>query len=1419
MALSSRNTLNSRAASLSLKRFLAISIFASVLITPWFFSVSQTDASGSISKIINFQGKITKTADGTNVTDGTYAVQFKIYSALTAGSLLWTETYDQASGACTKLQLTSGVFNAKLGSCNALNIDFTTGSLYLSINFAPSGTSYDGEMSPRKQLNAAAYAFSANNLAGDGRIDLAYAPSTSTFGGAAIDYSPSVSAANNAMLLTAGANVTGAALNVIQSGSGGAILVGASALAGSTQTYIGANPTAFSGNFMDLQLNGTSEFKVSSAGVLTLGTALNVANGGTGSSSFSGTNGVTYYDGTKLVSTAASIGAQCLQTASAGSVPIWGTCGAATSWSGLTAPTTNLSLAMQSFTTTLTYGATTGSSNLFTLADTASNTGTGNLFNITTATSSAVNPLSVSAAGSATPSLFVASSGNVGIVTSAPTHTLTLGSTSTGISYYNTSDQTTNYERVLGSWVSNVFTLQTQNGGTGTLRSIALKGGSVNITPTNGGGTGVTVGLTNTTVWDTGSNNSTAAIQSTAKMGSLVGAVGYGFAGNGQIASTSGTGLFFNLTPSYNQATGTAANTDFLINRTETAVGSGAQLFVDLQVSGTSRFNISNKGAVTINGSAPASVATNGTAAANSLTVNGAAGGASSGTTGQTGGTGAAISETAGAGGAVAGASGIGGAGGTLTYTSGAGGAGAATNGNGGLITIQGGAAGAGAGTAGSRGNISLQASGGNVGIGTNSPGSPLDLQTTKTIGNIFSVSSSSVVSLTGTLYGINTNLSNFSGATGFSVFGKGITLPTDTNINNATKGGIALTIPAYTQATGAATGLVDGLQLNAPGAATTSTAAGTLNWNGLDITTPTGTANFAGSTLKEDGLKVLVGSITQTAGTATSNGIELNMSATTITTGGTVNGLLITPPTTLPAVGIVNAVNIGTSTSATANTFDNATISIGNSSSTATHNTTSLTLQNGGSGNFDLELVRGFINFQQMNTLYDDFTGKTLDTNKWTTTVLGTGACPTTPTAAGLNGFLTIATGTSAGNGCAIGTQATPANGYFQRGDNPVFETKINTSNAAAGVRIFAGFTSATLSNIDTSTAAHAWIEKTAAGTQFICDTSDGTTETNTAFGPTIVAGTYYRLRVEVLSGTTPSVVCTIDDGAGNITRISKTTNIPLAATAMDVYVNSNTSDITTESVKIDYIRAWQDEPATDAGTVQQAVVAPDAPVNSVTDFTVNGLSTTAYDQPTIQSFFDRSATLSKNSQISQFYSDRLTAGLEIITPKITVVGLTVDTIGSLHDAVSFATDVQFIGRPYFNNDSAGFAQIKQGDQSVSINFVNPYLTQPVVSATITSNGDSSSQSISDQQQAAQALFNSGLQYAVIAKSQNGFVIYLNKPATQDIQFSWIAIAVKDAKTFSSQVNNSNSDSSTAPVITDSNANPIPPQTAQAGE
>jgi hypothetical protein len=63
---------------------------------------------------------------------------------------------------------------------------------------------------------------------------------------------------------------------------------------------------------------------------------------------------------------------------------------------------------------------------------------------------------------------------------------------------------------------------------------------------------------------------------------------------------------------------------------------------------------------------------------------------------------------------------------------------------------------------------------------------------------------------------------------------------------------------------------------------------------------------------------------------------------------------------------------------------------------------------------------------------------------------------------------------------------------------------------------------------------------------------------------------------------------------------------------------------------------------------------------------------------------------------------------------------------------------------------------------------------------AIIKRNENSDSEDFSQEEQ----FFSAGVDYIVTRKSVNGFTILLNKPAPQDIKFSWIALAVKDPRT-----------------------------------
>ncbi len=92
------------------------------------------------------------------------------------------------------------------------------------------------------------------------------------------------------------------------------------------------------------------------------------------------------------------------------------------------------------------------------------------------------------------------------------------------------------------------------------------------------------------------------------------------------------------------------------------------------------------------------------------------------------------------------------------------------------------------------------------------------------------------------------------------------------------------------------------------------------------------------------------------------------------------------------------------------------------------------------------------------------------------------------------------------------------------------------------------------------------------------------------------------------------------------------------------------------------------------------------------------------------------------------------------------------------------FNKDVQFQGRATFNADSGGYAVIKPGQREVEVRFDAPYQQAPVVSVAV-KNGQF-------------------VQYAYTDLTPDGFKIQLSEVATQQIEFSWVALSVNDAKT-----------------------------------
>lgn len=155
-------------------------VLVSVLMAVAFGAVDNSPAEAVINRQINFQGKIVLSSNSTNITNGTYNMQFKIYSGgdgVPGGgdeTLLWTE--DRLRNASQGITITDGIFQVNLGAVTSLpgSVDFDNSTLWLSINLGNTNAgctpfascSGDGEMNPMVRFTAAPYAFNTDTLDG-----------------------------------------------------------------------------------------------------------------------------------------------------------------------------------------------------------------------------------------------------------------------------------------------------------------------------------------------------------------------------------------------------------------------------------------------------------------------------------------------------------------------------------------------------------------------------------------------------------------------------------------------------------------------------------------------------------------------------------------------------------------------------------------------------------------------------------------------------------------------------------------------------------------------------------------------------------------------------------------------------------------------------------------------------------------------------------------------------------------------------------------------------------------------------------------------------------------------------------------------------------------------------------------------------
>jgi len=109
--------------------------------------ISTASAIAAVPPMISYQGKLMQPS-GAPVPDGTYSIQFAIYSSPNGGTALWSETNPN-------VQLKGGLFSVLLGSVNNLpgNI-FDDPSRFFGVTVGA-----DPEMVPRQPIASTAFAF------------------------------------------------------------------------------------------------------------------------------------------------------------------------------------------------------------------------------------------------------------------------------------------------------------------------------------------------------------------------------------------------------------------------------------------------------------------------------------------------------------------------------------------------------------------------------------------------------------------------------------------------------------------------------------------------------------------------------------------------------------------------------------------------------------------------------------------------------------------------------------------------------------------------------------------------------------------------------------------------------------------------------------------------------------------------------------------------------------------------------------------------------------------------------------------------------------------------------------------------------------------------------------------------------------
>lgn len=291
------------------------------------FGLIHAHTATAITSQIGFQGKLTN-PDGTNVSDGTYGIRFRIYTDPTAdtGACANTCKWEETQGS---VSVTSGLFYVYLGSGTALpgSVDFTASALYLGVKVGS-----DAEMTPRIRLSASPQAFNSDMIDGLDSAALGQLAATQTWTGA-----NTLQPTTNATALTVKQTAAGSptadifnvqtanATNIIQvtgpAANEAAVTISSVGASRDLTLNAGSGTIVLGANTLSRTASGTTTINLADNGA----TVLSVTNSGAGTASINVDGG--YQTGGTPGTTVTCSGGQFLQNQTVnGGITTGGTC-------------------------------------------------------------------------------------------------------------------------------------------------------------------------------------------------------------------------------------------------------------------------------------------------------------------------------------------------------------------------------------------------------------------------------------------------------------------------------------------------------------------------------------------------------------------------------------------------------------------------------------------------------------------------------------------------------------------------------------------------------------------------------------------------------------------------------------------------------------------------------------------------------------------------------------------------------------------------------------------------------------------------------------------------------------------------------------------------------------------------------------